>query len=163
MCLTPAGPKGASAWVFEPAQRGVDVSRQGVGCGLASADFERALSVRPCARTQHFALHYLPPGGKLSTAGDVPSPSNVDDCTRSFGLVVPKRHARRAVTRSLIKRQGRSGWSRHALELRCGSWLLRLRCAFATAHFRSAVSGALRLDVGAELDALFKAASGVRS
>ena len=68
-----------------------------------------------------------------------------------------------AVTRSLIKRQGRSGWSRHALELRCGSWLLRLRCAFATAHFRSAVSGALRLDVGAELDALFKAASGVRS
>ena len=79
-------------------------------------------------------------------------------CAR-FGLVVPKRHARRAVTRSLIKRQGRAAWSRHAPALAQGDWLLRLRAGFAADQYPSAASTALRLAVRGELDALFAGAA----
>ena len=78
-----------------------------------------------------------------------------------FGLVVPKRHARRAVTRSLIKRQGRVAFAGHAASLRPGRWLLRLRAPFAPAAFVSAASDALAQAVRAELQALMaRAAAG---
>lgn len=130
------------------------MSRCAAGQGLGAADFERALSTRACARTEHFALHYLPQSPKLSTTGETPRTPTVEDCLR-FGLVVPKRHARRGVTRSLIKRQGRAGWLRHAGALRAGDWLLRLRSPFSVAQFPSAASNALRRSVRAEVESLF--------
>ena len=47
-----------------------------------------------------------------------------------LGCVVPKRHARRAVTRSLLKRQIRGAFDRHAAALAGGLWLVRLRAPF---------------------------------
>lgn len=81
----------------------------------------------------------------------------MEDCHR-FGLVVPKRHARRAVTRSLIKRQGRAAFAASAARLEPGDWLLRLRSPYPVAQFPSATSAALRLKVREELLALFAAA-----
>ena len=72
-----------------------------------------------------------------------------------FALVVPKRHARRAVTRSLIKRQGRAQFAAHAARLAAGDWLLRLRAGFPLPQFPSAASTALRVAVRAELHTLF--------
>ena len=76
-----------------------------------------------------------------------------------LGCVVPKRHARRAVTRNLLKRQARSAFQRHASRLPPGLWLLRLQAPFAKAEFISASSLRLARAVRSELDALLARAS----
>lgn len=85
----------------------------------------------------------------------------VDDLpeARWIGCVVPKRHARRSVTRNLLKRQIRASFARHASSLPTGLWLVRLRAAFAPAEFPSAASGALALAARAELDGLLAQAA----
>ncbi len=132
--------------------------------GLQATDFEQALTSRPCARTEHFALHHLPARiraaePKLSTAGSSQDVSAVDE-RRRLGLVVPKRHARRAVTRNLVKRQGRAAFVRHIDAMAPGSWVLRLRAPFDPKRFLSAASDALRRQVRAELDTLWLASPG---
>ena len=67
---------------------------------------------------------------------------------------MPKRHARRAVTRSLLKRQIRASFVRHADRLPKGIWLVRLRAGFATTEFVSARSAALAEAARLELDGL---------
>ncbi len=72
-----------------------------------------------------------------------------------LALVVPKRHAKRAATRNLVKRQ-----MREALRRRCVDWagrqmLIRQRSAFSPQQYRSAVSDALRDAVRGELELLF--------
>ena len=76
-----------------------------------------------------------------------------------IGAVVPKRHARRAVTRSLLKRQIYAAAARHRDQLEPGLWIVRLRSPFERAQFPSATSPALRLSVRNELDALLAAAA----
>ncbi len=70
------------------------------------------------------------------------------------GVLVPKRHARRAVTRSLLKREMRAGVARRAPRLAPGLWLVRLRAPFDAAVYPSAASAALRQAARAELDHL---------
>ncbi len=67
-----------------------------------------------------------------------------------LGAVVPKRHARRAVTRNLIKRQIRQQASAH-VGLPQGLWVVRLRAPFDRSAFPSPASHALRADAGQEL------------
>jgi ribonuclease P protein component len=91
-----------------------------------------------------------------------------------LGVVVPKRHARRAVTRSMLKRLLRAGFERRRaarerrengeghesgesrVGLPPGLWLVRLRAPFAVATFVSADSPALRRAAAAEFDALLQ-------
>ncbi len=79
------------------------------------------------------------------------------------GAVVPKRHARRAVTRSLLKRQIYAAAERHRDQLAPGLWIVRLRSPFESARFASAASPALRRSARAELDALLAAAVALQS
>lgn len=72
-----------------------------------------------------------------------------------FGMVVPKRHAKRSVTRSLFKRQIRAAVGRHSATLADGLWVVRLRAPFDKALFHSAASVALNRAARAELDGLF--------
>ncbi len=133
------------------------------------ADFERLLASRSRLRSAHFALHHvagLPAAPKkparvlirkeLSTGPQCNPTETVDNSAGAqwLGCVVPKRQARRAVTRSLIKRQMRSVFERHAPALPSGLWLLRLRQGFPVAEFVSARSAALTLAVRTELDQL---------
>ena len=117
------------------------------------ASFQAALSSKPVARTEHFVLHHA----QLSTAGldDVNPP--VDDRLQ-VGLVVPKRHAKRSVTRNLIKRQARSAFDARAAAMTGGNWVLRLRAPFDAKLFSSASSVALSVSVRNELGRLFQAA-----
>ena len=71
-----------------------------------------------------------------------------------LGMVVPKRHARRSVMRSLIKRQIRSAFQRSAQTLPAGQWLVRLRAPFAKTEFVSAASKRLAKAARVELDQL---------
>ena len=133
------------------------------------ADFERLLSTRSQMRSTHFALHHvsggpLPVPARKARAGTVelsttvalqkkPLVDNVADALW-LGCVVPKRHARRAVTRNLLKRQIRASFERHESHLPRGLWLVRLRAGFAATEFISARSIALAQAARAELDGL---------
>lgn len=135
------------------------------------ADFERLLATRSRLRSAHFALHHVsgvpqaarsaspgPLGAELSTGPALTHPQPVDDLPagRWMGCVVPKRHARRAVTRSLLKRQIRASLERHAEQLPLGLWLVRLRAGFSATEFVSARSLALAQAARAELDGLLR-------
>jgi ribonuclease P protein component len=137
------------------------------------ADFERVLATRSRARSTHFSLHHLvgapvsrvwqpkvPIHTDLST-GPAPScPQAVDDSAAPapeglwFACVVPKRHARRAVTRTLLKRQVRSAFERLGSRLPAGLWLVRLRAPFAKPAFISARSTVLAVASRQELESL---------
>jgi ribonuclease P protein component len=104
------------------------------------ADFDAVMAAGIVAVTSHFALHQQ------------------NKATNSrIGAVVPKRWARKAVTRNLIKRQiyalGREPWTADLPE---ADRVIRLRKTFDTQHFISASSTHLRLAVRAELHQLMR-------
>jgi ribonuclease P protein component len=140
---------------------------------LHRRDFERLLAVPPCLRSAHFAVHHVAAAPapsrralrhaasrELSTGSSTDPDSLVDKTPDSVWLapMIPKRHAARAVTRNLLRRQVRAAASRHEPRLAAGLWLVRLRRAFGPAEFPSAASPALRREVAAELDRLFERA-----
>jgi len=75
---------------------------------------------------------------------------------RWLGMVVPKRHARRSVTRTLLKRQIRVAFAEGeaAQLLPPGLWVVRLRMPFDRKQYPSASSDALRAAARAELQGL---------
>ncbi|MCK9688840.1 ribonuclease P protein component [Scleromatobacter humisilvae] len=85
--------------------------------------------------------------------GETPMTSGGLD--RWLGLVVPKRHAKRAVTRTLVKRQIRHVAAACARQLEPGLWVVRQRSPFDPKQFPSAASDALKEAARAELRALF--------
>jgi len=74
-------------------------------------------------------------------------------------VIVPKRHARKATTRNLLRRQIRDAMTRHQLLLAHGMWLVRLRVPFDPRTFKSAASATLRGAARAELDGLLTRAA----
>lgn len=75
-----------------------------------------------------------------------------------MGVVVPKRFAKRSVTRSLIKRQMRAAFARCGEALPPGLWVVRLRSPIDRKAFPSAASDALRQATGTELTQLLERA-----
>jgi ribonuclease P protein component len=76
-----------------------------------------------------------------------------------LGAVTPKRWAKRAVTRNLIRRQifgvGEEQVPALRMSMPHSVFLVRLKSAYAAEQFRSAASLALRQVVRAELERLF--------
>jgi len=151
-----------------------------IGRITRSADFERVLGTPSSARSPHFAVHHLaaPPSPSawvvlvarksVSSTADVDlstgdaqlvhkivdesplsSPAQPTGCW--LGVVVPKRHARRSVTRNLLKRQIRVALDERHASLPLGLWVVRLRAPFDRKAFPSAASDALRRTARAEL------------
>jgi ribonuclease P protein component len=73
-----------------------------------------------------------------------------------LGAMVPKRWAKRAVTRNTIKRQIYHVCAEFESVLPPRAHLVRLRSGFDRSHFVSACSDALKAAVRAELMDLFK-------
>lgn len=94
-------------------------------------------------------------GPGVSPAGLSPERIQRATPTRWLGCVVPKRLARRAVTRNLLKRQMRNAAQRHQQQMSPGLWLIRLRAAFAVQTYPSAASQALKQAAREELEGLF--------
>ena len=158
----------------------------------SSKVFQRVLALRPCVTTRYFAIHFLPdpicsrnelqnaPEAELSTLDlnyHAKSVDNIVDgvgykpgvisqlqaCQLYLGLVVPKRFARRAVTRSLIKRQIRATFQAYIQSSGLnqsghgsGAWVVRMRAGFDLQQYPSAASSALRARLRAELQNLFQ-------
>jgi len=139
--------------------------------------FQALLATPPKWRSTHFAIHHVPwpvsgadaasrkvVVSDLSTSHDQIGSQPVDNIVYRWqlGVVVPKRHARRAVTRSMFKRLLRAGFERRRVAgdshrgLPPGLWLVRLRAPFAVATYVSADSPALRRAAAAEFDALLQ-------
>ena len=96
-------------------------------------------------------------GGQPAKGPDERAP----DCCW-LGTVVPKRHAKRAVTRNLIKRQMRALMADQAGQLPPGLWVLRLKAPFDRQKFVSAASAALRVSARDELGTLLARAAARR-
>ncbi|HET8695185.1 MAG TPA: ribonuclease P protein component [Aquabacterium sp.] len=139
---------------------------------LKASDFQQALATRPVARTNHFVLHTLLRQGALAPAQSAADPELSTDAATGvdvpvddwrFGVVFPKRLARRSVTRSLLRHQAREALRRHApavmasgrFGMDVSGWVLRLRAPFDRQQFPSAASDALSAAVRQELDELW--------
>jgi ribonuclease P protein component len=121
------------------------------------------LSAPALAKTRHFVLQaptLMPIFAALSTDG-APARNDSVDIRASLqplgvALVVPKRHAKRAVTRNLIKRHMREVLQRHVPQWRTGRLLIRQRAPFDPGLFRSAASPELSAVLRTELDQLLE-------
>ena len=152
-----------------------------IGRLVQSADFQRLLAAPSRSRSAHFAVHHVAagpaatawqiahnPSTDLSTEQGTVSAPPVDNVPgRSLqgywlGSVIPKRHARRSVTRNLLRRQIRAAMAERLDALPAGLWLVRLRQPFDRQQFVSAASPALRREARAELQQLFERAAARR-
>ena len=116
------------------------------------AQFQAALAGVTVARTPHFALHRCPLPAPI--IGETKALFAVPDEVW-LGAMVPKRWARRAVTRNAIKRQIYSVSADSGFALPVAAHVVRLRATFDRKQFISATSDALKSAVRAELLQLF--------
>lgn len=135
------------------------------------AQFAAVMGGQTVARTAHFALHRvavapLASGGSFAPAGSAVALDQtpikkplfaVADCW--LGVVVPKRWAKRAVTRNTIKRQIYAVSTDASCPLPPAAHVVRLRAGFDRAEFISASSDKLKAVVRAELQHLFARAA----
>lgn len=121
------------------------------------AQFEEVMKQTTRISYNNFVLHYRL--NQLSTQVEpltcLPV-DNLKNVSLRFGLVIPKRWAKRAVTRSLIKRQCRAQFALIANQLPAGDWVVRLRRKFDNPPLVSASSPVLKKQVQQELQNLFK-------
>lgn len=126
------------------------------------SQFQAALAGGTVARTSHFALHCVPlPLVMLRDTAITTEPA-VSEGTLLFpvrsvwvGAMVPKRWAKRAVTRNAIKRQIYNVSLEFEAALPVAAHVVRLRSGFDKSHFVSATSEALKSAVNQELRQLF--------
>lgn len=117
--------------------------------------FQAVLAGNTLARTAHFALHSC----VLEQALPVSTPADAVPLFAESGVwlgaMVPKRWAKRAVTRNAIKRQIYNVSAEFESVLTERAHVVRLRATFDRKQFISATSDALKTAVREELHQLF--------
>ena len=119
--------------------------------------FQAVLAGKTIARTAHFALHSAGLGQVVQADAGPAALLFPQQCVW-LGAMVPKRWAKRAVTRNAIKRQIYNVSAQFEPRLGLAAHVVRLRAGFDRAHFVSATSDALKATVRAELLSLFERA-----
>ncbi len=123
-----------------------------------TAQFKLGMDQKVVAKSAHFALHASAPDSPSDTeAAQVMIQAKA---THLIGAVIPKRWAKRAVTRNAIRRQIYQAWSQWLACLPAGVHVVRLKTAFDVQRFRSATSPAFKSAVRAELNQLFQHRAG---
>ncbi|MFM6986171.1 MAG: ribonuclease P protein component [Hydrogenophaga sp.] len=112
------------------------------------AQFQAVLAGPPVAKTTHFALHRAPLDAGPEQASLFPA------ADAWLGVLLPKRWARRAVTRNAIRRQIYEVARALPGTLPQAAWVVRLRSEFSRKVFISATSDPLKQAVRAELQLL---------
>ncbi len=125
--------------------------------------FQAALAGGTVSRTPHFALHRLSLSESGNTADDLQFNAAQTPLFHPqavwLGAMVPKRWARRAVTRNTIKRQIYAISEQFEVRLPCAAHVVRLRSGFDRKQFISATSTLLKQAVRLELVQLFEHAA----
>jgi ribonuclease P protein component len=120
------------------------------------SEFQAVMSAGTVARTPHFVLHQWQPSAKASTgSGFEETPALFVDGVLRMGALTPKRWAKRAVTRNLIRRQVHAVSREFEKGLVRTAYVVRLRAAFNSQQFTSASSQLLKQTVRDELKQLF--------
>ncbi|MBL8335381.1 MAG: ribonuclease P protein component [Rhodoferax sp.] len=120
------------------------------------SQFQAVLACSKLATSTHFAVHHLAsdsPAYQASFMAFRGSGADAPDVSAQpwLGAMVPKRWARRAVTRNAIRRQIHEVARAMETGLESGAWVVRLRAGFDRTQFPSASSSALKTAVGTEL------------
>ncbi len=129
------------------------------------SQFQVVLAGEIVARTAHFAMHRASVDGPLTrshlSTSDTSAPSKalLVVAGQWLGAMVPKRWAKRAVTRNTIKRQVFEIGSSFEPHLPQSAHLVRLRSAFDRSRYKSATSTDLKTAVRLELQQLFTKAA----
>jgi ribonuclease P protein component len=167
-----AAPKGANVWPSDAESlphsletsrpRGLQVQR------LKTRDqYQAVLAGKIVARTAHFAMHSLTPDHAESMLPPAPLerrfPALFNHSPAWIGAMVPKRWARKAVTRNLIKRQIYSMARCLEAILPHGAHVVRLRHAFDRHQYKSAGSDLLKSVVRSEIEHLLSQAAAVKT
>jgi ribonuclease P protein component len=124
------------------------------------AQFQAVLAGTIVAKTPHFALHRNVLDAK---AAPIRSGKLFDSALLFrqqdtwIGAMVPKRWAKRAVTRNAIKRQIYTVSADFFHQYPQSAFVVRLRSSFPSTEFVSAVSDQLKQAVRAEVQALMQA------
>jgi ribonuclease P protein component len=124
--------------------------------------FQAAMAGGIVSRTAHFALHRSTLDAPVQAPEAATGPGlmkpkalfDVDDVW--MGAMVPKRWARRAVTRNAIKRQIYNVSATFEPRLSMAAHVVRLRSGFDKSRYISATSEILKQAVRAELEQLFQ-------
>jgi ribonuclease P protein component len=119
---------------------------------LHKSQFDAVLGTRSAlskvARSEHFFVHRL----QITPENAAVFPAEI--AFEAFvGVMCPKRFAKRAVTRNLIKRQIYALTTEAPLAP--AAYVVRLKAPFDKAQFKSASSDALKRTVRAQLQTLF--------
>jgi ribonuclease P protein component len=117
--------------------------------------FQLVLSGMVLARTSHFVLH-----GLDYSFLDTPHRDLFSGHPIWMGVMVPKRWAKRAVTRNTIKRQIYAIGRDYETSLVLSAYVVRLRRGFDRVQYVSATSKALKTAMRDELTSLFTEAAG---
>jgi ribonuclease P protein component len=130
------------------------------------AQFRAVMAGSTVSRTAHFALHRL----GLAAAETASTGPRSDGPAALFhvgaalpepwiGALIPKRWAKRAVTRNAIKRQIYTVSQDFETQMPVAAHVVRLRAGFDRTQFVSATSDALKRAVRGELQELFARAA----
>jgi ribonuclease P protein component len=111
------------------------------------------------SRTPHFALHRVALSSATSVVANPEDKPLFAVQDTWLGVIVPKRWAKRAVTRNTIKRQIYAVSTDSSCHLPTAAHVVRLRAGFDRAEFVSATSDKLKSAVRAELQHLFSGAT----
>ncbi len=109
----------------------------------------------PVAKTEHFALHRAPLSRANARSQDGRALFPVVD-QAWVGVVLPKRCAKRAVTRNTLRRQIYAVTSEMGEGLPADAWVVRLKAPFSKEQYFGATSAALKQAARAELVQLFE-------
>jgi ribonuclease P protein component len=120
------------------------------------SEFQAVMSAGAVARTPHFVLHQWQAPVKASTgSGFEETPTLFAEGVMMMGALTPKRWAKSAVTRNLIRRQIHAVSHEVEKELKPTAYVVRLRATFSPQKFVSASSHVLKQTVREELKQLF--------
>jgi ribonuclease P protein component len=123
---------------------------------LHRADFQAVMAAEVVSRTPHFVLHrrLASPPQSMRGTDAMCTPADSPVKASRVGAVLPKRLARRAVTRNALKRQIYNVMTAFESRLPMGDHVVRLRAPFDRGQFVSATSAQLKQAARLELEQL---------
>ena len=153
-----AAPKAANVWPFDqrrtPTQPITAVDMQPLKRIKAWAQFQQLMKYPPVARSKHFVVHRATNPAPLTAEASKPDPTLNQVRGLCLAALLPKRWAKRAVTRNALRRQIYAAFAQQQAQLAPVPHLVRLRAAMDPAVFTSACSDPLKIAVRQEIDQL---------
>ena len=152
-----AAPKAANVWPFDQRQTPTlpitAVDMQPLKRIKAWAQFQLLMKTPPVARSKHFVVHRAT---NPAVATEALKPNLAQNHVKGLCLaaLLPKRWAKRAVTRNALRRQIYAAFAQQQAQLAPVPHLVRMRAAMDPVMFTSACSDPLKKAVRQEIDQL---------